>query len=102
MAAKRKASKQQPTKIEPFDSDTFPLVAVTWVDITSFEGWKSLKEVRKLTPAIIKSVGYLVGENSEYVIIVPHFEGVGETEEDLLCGSTHCIPRAVIQKLAKM
>lgn len=98
MPTKRKVVKKAPTK--KLVGDQFPMVQVEWEDISSYEEWKTLSEVKKLKPVIIHTMGRLVHETDDLVIIVPHLE---QSEEgDILCGSTHCIMKSVIVSLNKM
>jgi hypothetical protein len=58
------------------------IVLVEWYDAQSGPiGWKPMREVLTIEPALSKSVGYLLKEvkngKHSYIVVCPHFTGVG-------------------------
>jgi len=46
-----------------------PLVRITWLDTTGHDGWQDVKAAVKRKPARVRSVGYLLAELDDRVII---------------------------------
>jgi hypothetical protein len=42
---------------------------VTWVDSASQTGWESDSEYRTLVPAVCVTVGFVMGETAEYLLL---------------------------------
>ena len=45
------------------------LVRVTWLDSASQSGWHSLRRATAMRPAVIESVGYLIKDTEDYLIL---------------------------------
>lgn len=63
------------------------IVLVEWYDAQSGSlGWKPMKEVLAIEPALSKSVGYLLKEvkngKHSYIVVCPHFAGIGHGNID--------------------
>lgn len=64
---------------------------VTWLDIVSHDGaWMDISEAKEYKPAPIQTVGWIIKEEEEYIVIVSSKDG----EE--LVGSVNAIPRSAI------
>lgn len=101
MAQPKKALGRKPKAGEGVDAPKFPLVKCVWTDIVARDGWHSLNEAMKLRPTTFTSIGFLLEETEEYVIITSHFEN-GQQDEPPICGSTHCIPWVVIHSCTEI
>ena len=69
------------------------LVIIEWLDAQSMAdgGWQRRKDVEKLTPAVVKSVGWILEETKDHVTLIAHD---GDTE----VGGDFSIPKACIKK----
>ena len=69
------------------------LVYIEWLDAVSNAdgGWQRMKDVEKLTPDLVKSVGWIVKETRDYLTVISHN---GDNE----VGGDFCIPKACIKK----
>tara|TARA_R100000458_G_C8203119_1_gene193038 strand:+ start:600 stop:878 length:279 start_codon:yes stop_codon:yes gene_type:complete len=83
MAKKEKARQQ------------YKCVVIQWVDINSFDGaWLDIKESKKLEPVNMETIGWIIHETKDYVVIVSTFDSSGD-----LAGSTNAIPKGIITKI---
>jgi len=72
-------------------------VLVTWVDITSCDAaWMSLEEAAEYAPSPIQTVGWIVEENEDYIVLIGSYS---TEEDDRVCGSVCAIPRSVIESM---
>ena len=77
--------------------DDKPPVLVTWVDICSCDAaWMSLEDALEYAPSPIKTVGWIIEDNEEYIVMVSSFS---VEEDDRVCGSVSAIPRSVIESI---
>ena len=69
------------------------LVYLEWVDSVSAPdgGWQDPKEVKKLTPDTVRSVGWIISETKDFVTLISH-DGEHEVSGEF------CIPKACIKK----
>jgi hypothetical protein len=82
-------SKKKPPEEEP------KLVYVEWEDAYTQEaGWKSIKKLRKQKPVLVKSVGYLVKDDPNFIIVAGTY-----VPEDGDCDGDTTIPRGMIRKV---
>ena len=70
---------------------------VTWVDSASVDGWGPLKKRRKEKPVEIWSVGWIVHEDDDRLVMVSH--RADETKE---AGGTWAIPRACVKSVVRL
>jgi hypothetical protein len=79
------------------------LVMVYWVDSHSASGWQSLDKLETMTrPLHCRSVGYLLSEKGETVVIGPHINGDEGIEEiNQVCGDL-AIPKCSIKKITRL
>jgi len=70
------------------------LVIVQWSDITGSDGpWSDLEEALDLRPAEITTIGRMVVDQSEYIVIASSWGDEGEL------GNLNCIPRPIIKSI---
>ena len=77
---------------------TFDFYLVYWEDIQSDAGWKSLKEIQRMKPAICVSTGWLVKNDKKVHVLMSdyNYEESGELADG---GNTTVIPtKNVIKK----
>lgn len=80
------------------------LVMIDWVDSHSSGGWKPLPEIEKdCEPLLCRSVGWLLCEKNEHVVLVPHLSGMDDEDSvTLTCGSGYKIIPVVAIKDRKV
>jgi hypothetical protein len=78
------------------------IVEVEWTDVSTTHGWHKKDQESGLSPCL--SVGYLVEENDEYLVLAESLdESVvpdGVTSNNLGC--TTSIPRSAIRKITEL
>lgn len=72
------------------------LVVVTWTDIASRADWMDQEEAEKCLPETCLTVGWIVAENEDTIVLADSATASGEW------GGTTVIPKAVIQKKKKI
>ena len=78
--------------------DNKPPVLITWVDICSCDAaWMSLADALEYRPTPIQTLGWVIEENDEYIVVVSSYS---VEEEDRVFGSVCAIPRDVIESIA--
>ena len=71
------------------------IVVVVWLDIIGVDqAWGTSDDLKALEPVAITTVGRLVEENEEYIIVASSWDASGES-----FGNVNCIPVGVIQKM---
>ncbi len=86
MTARKKPS--LPTKI----------VIVEWLDACCDDDvWKSLDKVRKQKPVTVRTVGYLVKDEPDFVSVVNSI-----VLDDGMCGGDNTIPRGMIKSMKEL
>lgn len=61
------------------------LVLLTWVDAaTSGHGWRSLDKVREQVPPTVLSVGWIIKETPDYVILISSYMDNDNVDGDIL------------------
>ena len=71
------------------------VVRVEWQDITGHDRpWWEPSDAGDLKPADITTIGLLVTENPEYLVVAGSWENDGG-----LLGNVNCIPRGVVRSL---
>tara|TARA_R100001443_G_scaffold91879_1_gene98619 strand:+ start:785 stop:1039 length:255 start_codon:yes stop_codon:yes gene_type:complete len=74
------------------------LVLVNWVDILGEDdAWSSSEEVKELRPAEISTVGRLLIQTDDYIVVVSSWDHSGDH-----FGNVNCIPRGVIRELKEL
>lgn len=85
------------------NSDRLPWVVVRWVDSATDHRWVALKEARNLPPYNCLSLGLLVDETPNHVILTPVETLHSEADEYLkMVGDPLSIPRAAIIKMERI
>jgi len=73
------------------------LVQVEWLDITASERpWMEQEEAEGLRPASIVTVGKLVADKENYVIVASSWGVEGEL------GNVNCIPKQALTKMERI
>ena len=80
---------------------TYDFYLVYWEDIQSDAGWKSLKEIQKMKPAICVSTGWLVKEDRQVHILMSDYN-YDDNNELADGGNTTVIPTKNIIKIKKI
>lgn len=76
------------------------MVVVQWLDITSSNnGWFSLEEVEKLTPALCYTPGWIVKEDQNYLYVA---SAVATHEGEVDYSFDTVIPKGVVKKIIKI
>ena len=71
-------------------------VEIEWIDAYEMEsGWHDLEEAEKITPPTVFSMGYMVKDTKEYVIICADKGRKGDSD----CGRVQVIPKPWIKKI---
>lgn len=60
-------------------TEKYCVVEVIWTDagMNMEPGWRPMDEILEHEPPIIHSVGYLVKDTDDYLLVVPHFSKSG-------------------------
>lgn len=79
------------------------LVYVKWVDSSGSNGWQmaDLVKDQKLELLNIHSVGWLLKEDNDAILIAPHISDGSEIHPQQLCGEL-AIPKLVITKMKEI
>tara|TARA_R110002033_G_C3814193_1_gene232468 strand:+ start:407 stop:667 length:261 start_codon:yes stop_codon:yes gene_type:complete len=74
------------------------MVKVVWLDTNecSLSTWQSKEELLKSKPCTIDSLGYLIEENEDYIIISGDKDN---KNEDDIFGRSQVIPKGVVIKI---
>jgi len=80
--------------VEPNHVTEFPLVRVTWVDTESFDEWTAVDDLDEGVMPLITSVGYLVMEEKEFLIIAADLDAKNGT-----CARRLKIPQTAVRNV---
>ncbi len=74
------------------------MVLVEWTDACSDDaGWKPLKKIKKQTPVIVMSMGFLVKDDPDYVTVIgSHVPFDDTTDGDVT------IPRGMVRSITEL
>jgi len=80
---------------------TYPLMKVVWIDTveTSDGSWQSKEELLESTPASIDSVGYMIKQNEDYIVIAAD---KATKDDDDLFGRCQVIPKGVVKVMQEI
>ena len=68
------------------------LVLIQWVDITGADGpWSDLEEAKELKPALMTSIGQVVVDREDSIVIAGTWGSEGEL------GNLNCIPKSAVR-----
>ena len=68
---------------------------VRWTDINSYDGsWMGLEEAKALKPAPMETLGWIIQETEEYIVIASTLDG-----QDDVVGNVNAIPSSVISEV---
>lgn len=71
-------------------------VEIEWIDAYEMEsGWHDLEDAEKITPPTVFSMGYMVKDTKEYVIICADKGRKGDSD----CGRVQVIPKPWVKKI---
>lgn len=73
-------------------------VLVDWVDSCSFaqHRWRAVEEARQIEPSKIQSVGWLLREEKDFVVLTGSLDNDGNTS------GTHTIPRGCVTRMRRL
>jgi hypothetical protein len=70
-------------------------VEIEWIDAYEMEsGWHDLKDAEKITPLTVFSLGYVVKDTKEFIIISADIGRKGDSD----CGRVQVIPKPWVKK----
>ena len=76
------------------------LVLVEWVDSCSVnETWDFVKDLEEPYPVICNSVGWVLKQNDDCILIVPHISDVQNEDSLGACKGGLIIPREMIRNI---
>jgi hypothetical protein len=79
------------------------ILAITWIDVVeSNTEWQSLEDTIdwiKKSKCLVKQVGFLVHEDSNYISMCCQINNIGE---DFNCGNTTKIPKGWIKEIKEI
>ena len=71
-------------------------VEIEWIDAYEMEsGWHDLKDAEKITPLTVFSLGYVVKDTKEFIIISADIGRNGDSD----CGRVQVIPKPWVKKI---
>tara|TARA_R100001082_G_scaffold65878_1_gene37153 strand:+ start:673 stop:930 length:258 start_codon:yes stop_codon:yes gene_type:complete len=77
--------------------EKYEIVIVEWEDITSnTEPWLYISDALELEPAQMTTVGWLVEDREESIILI---SSIGDNKE---VGDINCIPKSVIKDMREL
>lgn len=82
----------------------FRLVLIEWQDTVGYEAhWQPLKTEKAGAPLICKSVGWIIDESPDSVLVVPHVHDADDRLRTEFSGSGHAlIPRAAVVSMVDL
>ncbi len=77
------------------------MVLVEWLDAHSGRGWQTASQIADAAePLYCRSVGWLVAETADCVVLVPHMSGEQDGEPYLTgCGDLTIPKKAIVRSL---
>jgi hypothetical protein len=74
------------------------LVLIEWVDSHSGRGWQDIGKLKEATAVMhCRSVGWVVAQDKNSVVVVPHLNGDEEGGINQGCGELSIPKRAIIR-----
>jgi len=71
-------------------------VEIEWIDAYEMEsGWHDLEDAEKITPLTVFSLGYVVKDTKEFIIISADIGRKGDSD----CGRVQVIPKPWVKKI---
>lgn len=71
-------------------------VAVVWEDSCSHDSWEEIQGF-KLSPAIINSLGWLISEEKDFILLALNYDPENQMASQLIA-----IPKAVIKNILEL
>lgn len=79
-------------------TNVFPMVLIVWRDAKGgTSDWTAISKL-DANPAIISSMGFMVKDNDQYIMLVPHLDYSQENEPDGF--GEIIIPRGMVMELS--
>jgi len=77
----------------------WPLVQVNWIDSCGhLRGWTPIEQLKELIAGECVSVGYLICQDKERIVIAPHI-GPSKEDEEFEGDGVFVIPQVAIKKI---
>jgi hypothetical protein len=77
-------------------NEDFDKVIVEWKDAYEMEsGWQTIEEAIKIRPPTIFSMGYVLKEEKEYIILAGDVGRKGDSD----CGRVQVIPKSWVKRV---
>lgn len=75
------------------------MVLVHWIDSVSWgdTDWREMEKIKELKPTEIDSVGFLVADEKDWIVLAAHVDSENEHG-----GGEICIPRFAIQGMRRL
>jgi hypothetical protein len=72
------------------------VVLIEWLDHSSLDGnqWQTMENAETLAPVIVRSIGWLLREDKETLVLVPHTSD----ENGMVFGEVCILKRVVIKR----
>ena len=77
----------------PLVKRLYPIVEIIWDDATELDGWKELHEEEETKPCLILSVGFLVKQTKNHIVIAQ------DLSHDRMRNGRSQIPRGMVKQL---
>ena len=76
--------------------NSYDKVVVEWLDAYEMEsGWQTIEEAKKIKPPQVFSMGYVLKETKEFIILCADIGREGDSD----CGRVTVIPKSWIKKV---
>lgn len=82
----------------------YELAYVEWIDSHSYRGtWESIQDiVQHGRPSLVRSVGWIVSETNDWIVLVAHISNEDQPEADPFGFSDLSIPKLSISRLVRL
>lgn len=74
-------------------------VVIHWLDIHTDHGWEAVDKAVNLTPAECQTIGFIVGETPDYIVVSATYSKADEIEET---NSRTSIPKGCIVRTEEL
>lgn len=81
---------------------TFEPVIVTWIDASTVNSKSSKSIIKTYEPCVRKSIGFLIVEDDERVVIAMEDDREADMEIAEDCDTVTTIPAAMVQKVQRL
>ena len=73
------------------------LVSVTWLDAVSCDSWESISDAQKLNPATMITLGFLLHDDDDKVVIAASYDQDNES-----VARTYAIPKSWVLSIKEI